>query len=105
MTKLFKTPQFLVFCRSSSSRVVQAFAAIFPADCCMHTHGLLLHTLGKPCILYFYLIQVAEPDEMQAPELEQNESVSSEIEQARVLTTVFERDPGKRGGSFKLIEM
>ena len=36
--------------------------------------------------------QAAEPDEMQVPEPEQNQSAHSKIEQDRVLTTSFERD-------------
>lgn len=40
--------------------------------------------------------QAVETEEIQAAEPEQNESPPSEIEQARVLTTAFERDPGKR---------
>ncbi|CAN6248465.1 unnamed protein product [Urochloa humidicola] len=46
--------------------------------------------------------QAAEPDEMQA-EPEQNESAPSENEQGRVLTTAFERDPGKRKQIWELL--
>jgi hypothetical protein len=37
-----------------------------------------------------------EPIETQATVIEQNASVPSENEQARVLTTPFEREPGRR---------
>ena len=47
--------------------------------------------------------QAAEPDEMQVPEPKQYQSAPSEIEQARVLTTTFERDPGKRKQILKLL--
>jgi hypothetical protein len=42
--------------------------------------------------------QVVEQEEMQIPKAEQNPFVplETENEQARVLTTAFERDPGKR---------
>jgi hypothetical protein len=40
--------------------------------------------------------QAVEPDEMQAAEPAQNAHVPLVTEQARVLTTPFERDPGKR---------
>jgi hypothetical protein len=40
--------------------------------------------------------QAGEPDEMQAAEPAQNAPVPLVPEQARVLTTPFERDPGKR---------
>lgn len=48
--------------------------------------------------------QAVEHEEMQIPEAEQNSFVplETENEQARVLTTAFERDPGKRKQNLEL---